>query len=54
MYPYLSEAYLTAAQQIDERYNGKDYKGNGISYKQIQEAGKKNIYRKLTHLITDL
>ncbi|HDR8449197.1 TPA: collagenase [Bacillus cereus] len=46
VYPYLSEAYLTAAQQIDERYNGKDYKGNLISYKQIQEAGKKKYIPK--------
>ncbi|MBG9936149.1 collagenase, partial [Bacillus tropicus] len=46
VYPYLSEAYLTAAQQIDERYNGKDYKGNPISYKQIQEAGKKKYIPK--------
>lgn len=40
VYPYLSEAYVTAAQQIDEKYKGKDYQGNLIQYKQIQEAGK--------------
>ncbi|ANS51755.1 collagenase [Bacillus thuringiensis] len=41
VYPYLSEAYLIAAQQIDERYNGKDVTGNPIDYKKIQEEGKK-------------
>lgn len=41
VYSYLSEAYLTAAQQIDERYNGRDVKGNPIDYKKIQEEGKK-------------
>ncbi|PGT56936.1 collagenase [Bacillus cereus] len=41
VYSYLSEAYLTAAQQIDERYNGRDAKGNPINYKKIQEEGKK-------------
>ncbi|MDA1775248.1 collagenase [Bacillus cereus] len=40
VYPYLSEAYVTVAQQIDEKYKGKDYQGNLIHYKQIQEAGK--------------
>ncbi|OQR53305.1 collagenase [Bacillus sp. CDB3] len=41
VYSYLSEAYLTAAQQIDERYKGRDAKGNPIDYKKIQEEGKK-------------
>lgn len=41
VYPYLSEAYLTAAQQIDERYKGLDYNQNAINYKYLQENGKK-------------
>ncbi|EOO25724.1 hypothetical protein IIU_06092 [Bacillus cereus VD133] len=40
LYPYLSEQYLTAAQQISDNYDGKDYNGNTIDYKKILEDGK--------------
>ncbi|SDB94908.1 collagenase [Shouchella lonarensis] len=48
IYPYLSETYYTAAQQISTVYDGIDYNGNTIDYAQLIEDGKDYYLPKTT------
>ncbi|MET4558956.1 microbial collagenase [Lysinibacillus parviboronicapiens] len=46
MYPYLSEAYFVAVEQISTNYGGKDYSGNTVDLQKIRDEGKKQYLPK--------
>ncbi|WP_342503686.1 collagenase [Lysinibacillus sp. FSL L8-0126] len=46
MYPYLSEAYFVAVEQITTNYGGKDYSGKTVDLQQVREEGKEQYLPK--------
>ncbi|GAB0169943.1 collagenase [Lysinibacillus sp. CTST325] len=46
MYPYLSEAYFVAVEQLTTNYGGKDYSGNTLDLQKMREEGKKQYLPK--------
>ncbi|MFJ3390472.1 collagenase [Lysinibacillus sp. NPDC086135] len=46
MYPYLSEAYFVAVEQLTTNYDGKDYSGNAVDLEKMREEGKKQYLPK--------
>ncbi len=46
MYPYLSDAYFVAVEQIATNYGGKDYSGNPVDLQKVREEGKKQYLPK--------
>lgn len=46
MYPYLSEAYFVAVEQITTNYGGRDLHGNTVDLQKVREEGKKQYLPK--------
>ncbi|MFF2179503.1 collagenase [Lysinibacillus sp. NPDC058147] len=46
MYPYLSDAYFVAVEQIATNYGGKDNNGNTVDLQKVREEGKKEYLPK--------